>query len=370
MDLNLLLDTYNGTSFLEAGSLEWGYVEPEWYLAFPMKSQYLDTWKPDYSKCPFPDSTAHMQFISVNYYKLLKVLNNPDHAFFGAMLRYHYVNNGVVALNLAERHVNEDEYCFEPHRGDNWEDKMNQIPDLPNKLAITRFIKKFGDTLMQFMVFVFSARGHHWQQNYDALYDKLMNICMVERPISWSLPSNQIIFRQLLHPLGIFLPREFVDYCKNNKRMVAPMHIRFSPNAPVAGVAVVVTTIAVLQRMKNETWYPHYAQKFADQIEVIEEQASIIEETPMDYHVAAPLFTGNQRKMITSLYMPAFNRISQHLLGYLDYLGRGNSLSGQKALTAKSGGMTKIGEIFSKACERLSGIDLTDMSMREFIDVI
>jgi hypothetical protein len=384
MDIDNLLDIYNGTAFIEAGTQEWGYVDKQWYLQVPLTLKIADQYKPIEGETAFSDKTSKNDFIKLNYYALAapNALGNSDKALFGALLRYHMVDNGMYAPDVKTRCVSEDEYTYVrgEFRQERIEEKLidiplysqkeYEIPLNPNSESIAEFVKKYADTLIQIMVFVFSSKGHHWQNEYDVLYDRLMRLAFVERPINWVMPTNREIFRQIMHCFGIYRPLLFSIFCKENSRMVAPMMLRFSPHAPVAGAAVIHTSLAIYDRMRQETWWSLYYERFKLHVDTIATEYDKVRKDPYDYHVASKVLIGKNRIMASPEFTNSFNRVSQHLLGYVNYLGKRNNLSGEKSVTSRAGGISPSGETFSDACTKLGKVSFENLNMAGFLDII
>lgn len=372
MNLQALLDIYNGASFQEAGVVEWGYIEPPWYLQIPRGHSYTKMDAIKMGSSPFGDKLSEANFLKANYRALAQpnVLGNPDKALFATLLRFHCVSSGIFTLDKNARHVMEDEYNIADPLGDNWDDAQNNIPLNENHPAIARFIKRFADTLIQMMVFVFTARGHHWQSEYDGLYDRLIQTCGVEKPERWAFPTNKELFRSIMHCFGIYQPYQFCEFARATGRMCSPMNLRFQPHPPIAGAQIVYTSVATLGVMAQETWFGQYEKKFAEELHIVSEEHRRVNEHPMDYHVASKVLAGTQRRAISSEFMKAFSRISQTLLGYIDHLGRKHSLYGQKVITSKAGGLSPLGETFSSACDKFSKLSLEGLNMRTLLELI
>jgi hypothetical protein len=369
LNLDNLINAYNGAAVLQAGAIEWGFVEPEWYLALPVNhglpvnhAHVIDT-------NPFGDNLNVNHFLKANYARLMSpnALNQADKALFITMLRYHAVRHGLLDMRLQERGVIESEYSVQNHQGADWDHALNNIPAHPQAQAISNYVKKYGDTIIQIMTYVFCARGHHWQPEYDALYDRLLAANSIQKPNTWQFPTNRELFRQSLHCFGVRIPLEYTLYCKNNNRMGNPMTIRFTPHAPIAGAAQALTTFAVLQEMRNEPWIGTFVSKFEPQVAEIEAQVAEIRANPYEYHVASRILTGNPKRQFRPTFNAAFNRLIQLCLGYLDYLGRKNALSGQQTLTHHSGGPKALADVFARACDRLGRPSLDGVTMDQFI---
>jgi hypothetical protein len=115
--------------------------------------------------------------------------------------------------------------------------------------------------------------------------------------------------------------------------------------------------------MSQESWWFLFYQKFQNAINLIEAEVDEIHKSPYDFHVAAKVFGKASRKMVSDAAVKAFNLLCQFALGYIDHLGKRHSLSGQQAITQKSGGPRGTAEAFAKACDRFGkpNTDVPDM---------
>jgi hypothetical protein len=352
MDFQTLLNDYNGSVLLEPGTSEWGYVEQQWYLMVPfefnLKAEYNATIGVD----ALEKGINFANFVKANYDTLVKAnaLASEQKALFGTLLRVHAMKSGIFCPNKNQRCVVEDEYQAYTPIDNKWENV--NVPNVTAKKDIASFVKKFGDTFIQMMVYVFCSRGHHWQDEFDGLYDRLMDACGIIKPSGWAFPSNKEIFRQILHCFGVALPLQFTLWCRDNNRMANPIRLRFTPHAPIAGAAQITTLGAVLTEMQTEGWWQPFYEKFDDHIKMIYLEVEEIKKMPYSYHVASRVVTGKPKLDVSLQATTAFKTLSQLALGYIDHLGRKHSLSGQKVITKKSGGMKPVAEAFSRACDR------------------
>lgn len=367
MDFKTLLSDYNGSVLLEPGTSEWGYVEQQWFLQVPFDSKDLNKLKFSDNVDPFDANINFENFIRANYVVLssANALGNNEKALFGAMLRAHCVKNKMFDMSKDTRCVIEDEYAIYEPTDKDW--KQAIVPDINTKREIASFVKKYGDTLVQMMVYVFCSRGHHWQDDFDGLYDKLMKACSIVKPVGWTLPDNRQIFRQILHCFGVHLPLLYTEWCRSNNRMSNPMRLRFTPHAPVAGAAQITTLSATLREMQTEGWWTAFYARFGDSVDAIDAEVLAINKTPYEYHVASRVVTGKPKKDVSENGTVAFKALSQLALGYIDHLGRKHSLSSQKVITQKSGGIKPSGEAFSKACDKFGKPDTDVADMAKFL---
>lgn len=372
MDLATLLNDYNGAMLLEPGTAEWGYVDVQWYLALPGGHNIAASGAHVIGTSALGVNLNDENFIKANYKRLVQpnALGNPDKALFATLLRRHLAVLGCVDDDTGRRGVIENEYSALAHTGANWAANENDVPANANSTAIAKYVKKFGDTFIQILVYVFLARGHHWQDEYDALYDKLMIACGIPRPTTWTLPTNREIFRQIIHCFGVRILLEAVRHCMANNRMSNPMRLRFTPHAPVAGAAQITTLNAVLKEMESEAWWGTFYAKFQLKVDVIRQEVAAISVHPYEYHVASRVVTGQIKRDLSANSVNAFKSLVQLALGYIDHLGRRHSLFNQKVLTQKSGGNKPLADAFSRACDTLGKPDVAVDSMAIFINAL
>jgi len=364
-DLPTLLDDYNGSAMAIAGHAEWGFVPEEWFIAIP--EGFILPNATNIGTSPFPDDGARQQFIQANFHQCRQAAGSNEVALFVAMLRYHIAQQGVLAATVAARAVVEDEYVVVAPRNDNWKDVQNNIPAIGAMHSISKFVKHHGNTLVHQMIYLFSARGHHWDPAYNDLYERTKKACFITGDMGFQLPSNEVIYRLAMHGFGVrpLLDLTLADKAAN--RMAAAMTLRFSPSAPIAGVAHITTLYAALNTMKQEAWWEAFDQKFNGEIGAINDEVAAIHSAPYTYHVAAKVFGHNQRAMASKPAMDAFNRLAQFVLGYIDHLGRRHSLAGQQAVSQKSGGARGIAEAFSRACDKFTKPSTDVDSMAAFL---
>lgn len=371
MALNLanMLADYNGTAFAVAGTGEWGFIPQAWYMAVPVGHGYPNNFDAAHLIVPFGGAGANSNetFQKANYHRLIAAGMTADGALFGTMLRWHIASRGAVVMNMAQRAVVEDEYVAVNPGGGGWANAVNDIPNNANATNIAKYIRRYGTSLMHQMVFVFLGRGHHWNPVYDEIYDRLKTACFMADAPGFALPTNEQLYRLLMHPFGIKPLFALTLLDVGNAHMAAAMYIRFMPAPPIAGCAQITTLNASLITMSKEPWWPAFAARFATEIAVIRAEVVLIMANPTMYHVAARVFGHPNRVMVTAPAMAAFERLSQFALGFIDHLHRNHSLRGQQAITQHSGGMTGLAEAFSRACDRFGRPDANVADMATFL---
>jgi len=368
LDINTLIAEYNGAAMSIAGHAEWGFIPADWFLAIPQGNVV----PPDITinVTQFGAQLDPEKFIKANFHRVRAVAGSNEAALFVAMLRLHLVQKGVLAADTANRAVIEDEYSIQGFQGANWDAAENDIPNIPEERAIAKFIKHHRSTLVHQMVYVFSSRGHHWDPKYNDLYDRLRSACFITGNFGFNLPTNEVIYRLAIHCFGIKPLKELTVADKNTATMAAAMQLRFSPTAPIAGMAHITTLKAALDSMRQEPWWGVFQTKFDQAINHIEAEVVLVHTDTYRYHVAAKVFGYNERRMPSETAKQGFSGLCQFALGYIDHLGRRHSLAGQQAITQKSGGMRGLADAFSRACDRFSRPDTNVADMAAFLDQV
>lgn len=365
-NLDIMIDDFNGAAFATAGEAEWGYISPNWFLTLPngianhavgdLPADFVRNggWADQVAKNDFTK-----RFMKANYHRIRGSCSSDTEAYFVAALRLHGVSRGLLVTQAA-RGVLENEVVFVDHLGGGWDAVENNIPVLATAAAINRWIKRFGTAVFHSVAYMFVTRGHHYKQEYLDKYNKLFDAQFMDRNPGFVLPNADIIYRQAVHAFGV---KPLVDLTLSDKQanhMAAAMAIRWNPHAPVSGVAKITTSKAVLTEMTKERWWEAFRVRFQAEIGQIDAEVGRITANPYEYHVASRVVTTQPRRMVVQGTEAAFNRLSQFLLGYIDYLGRRHSLSGQVAITQKSGGAGPLADGFSRACSRYSKASPTD----------
>lgn len=365
LDIGNLINDYNGAILLSPGHAEWGYVDPGWYLQIPLGANLGAIGQHALGVTPFGPNLNANNFLKANYSALFALTGNADKSLFGALLRYHFARQGMIDADLGRRGVVEDEYAVRANLGADWNDPLNNIPANPNSQAMAKWIKKYGNIVCFMLSYVFTARGHHWEPEFDELYTRLMRASFVVKPTTWTFPSNEELFRLMLHCFGIKIPFDFTIAEKTAGRMVHPMAIRFQPHAPVAGAAQITTSVAILREMRTEGWWGSFEAKFQAHVDTLANEATTIALNPYEYHVASLVLTSQPKRNISPASLVSFNRLSQFMLGYLDHIGRRHPLSNQKVITSKSGGLKPLAESFARACDKYGkpGTDPNTMAL-------
>jgi hypothetical protein len=365
LNLTTLLADYNGSAMAIAGHAEWGFIPQDWFLAIPQNSILPANYA--IGTDPFGGNLNLNAFLKANYHRVRNAAGSNEAALFVALLRMHIASKGTIANLLANRSVVEDEYIVVAPQNGNWDDAANQIPTVASSRDMAKFVKHHGDTIVHQMVYVFSARGHHWDPEYDPLYNRLKAACFMDTNGGFTLPSNEVLYRLAIHPFGIKALTDLTLADKNAGQMAAAMFIRFNPTSPISGTAQVTTLKATLNSMAQEAWWTAFANKYANEIAAIDAEVVAIQAQPYQYHVAAKVFGFANRTPVSNNANVAFNVLCQLALGYIDHLGRRHTLSGQRAITQKSGGPRGVADAFAKACDRFGKPDTAVADMATFL---
>lgn len=374
LDINTLIADYNGAVYAQAGVVEWGYIPAEWFLALPQGvALFQDAQTPDAPtpNVPLPNmnAAATTVFMKAQYNRIRPMVESNEEALWVSTLRFHCMQRGLFC-KVVGRRIREDEYSVEPPKDGDWAHANNNIPNVPRARDITKWIKRFGNAVLHSVALAFTSRGHHYKQEYKEYYERLMAVQGVDMKPSFNLPSFEIIFRLSLHCFGV---RPLIELALEDKRqniMSAPMSIRWTPHAPIAGVAHITTTKAALIEMNKEGWFGAFATKYAADITALNDEVTAIGTNPYDYHVSTAFITANARRYVSAQGIAAFTKLSQLALGYIDFLGKKHSLAGEKAITSHSGGMGSLATQFSKACQKYSAGDFTAATMKEWLATV
>jgi hypothetical protein len=374
MDLTVLITDYNGAIFAEAGVVEWGYIPEAWKLAQPEGEAF-------WSSAQIPDAQtagiamaglngAHAQtFMKANFKRVRPLVDTADEALWVTLMRYHAATRGLICKQ-AGRKVREDEYSTERVLDGNWAHANNNIPPNLRSVEIARWVKRFGNAVLHAVALAFSSRGHHYKADYKEYYERLMAVQGVDMKPTFTLPSYEVMFRLSIHCIGVWPLVALAISDRQANIMSAPMAIRWTPHAPVAGCAHITTLKAALTEMNKEAWFGAFQAKFQAQIADIDTAVQAVAAHPYEYHVATSFITGQPRRFVTPQAKNAFDKLSQFALGYIDFLGRKHSLAGEKAVTSHSGGMGSVANQFSKACQKYSAGDFTAATMREWLQSV
>jgi len=376
MDINELLEVYNGSALMEAGHQEWGYIEEKWYLALPETLKPSDKADPSVMKwydvdldgSPFTDSKGGIIdktiFVKANYTTLKAAGLSDEHAVLGAMMRMCILEMGTLALNPRARNVLVDEYVYVKTPDGGWDSVT--LPKLAFTRDIAAWAKRYAPTIMSHIMFVFCARGHHWTPEYVELYQRLSANSFVSNPQGWALPTSEVLYRSIFHCLGVspLIKAARVLIAKN--KLPSSMIIRFKPAPPIAGAAHITTLNAILIDMhRHALWERIRNWKKVEIIKIADEVAEIHSDA-YAYHVASKVLCGKERKMVTETAMEAFHGLAPIALGYVHYLGKKHSLYGQKAVTQKYGGVDPLVEMWSDAFEKFGLPSIKKMDVDTF----
>lgn len=362
LNLDTIFADFNGTSLAIAGAGEWGFIPDEYRLGIP---QGMVVPNPHVlGVTPFATLDDSKNFLKANYALLVAGGIVPTVAYQISIFRLLVATEGMLTSSLADRSVVEDEYVIVANQGANWADALNAIPAFAGQTNINKHYKRYGMTYIHMMCYVFLSRGHHYKQEYNDLYDRLKTACFIPNNPGFQILTNEQMFRLSIHGFGISPLVELSMHHAANSDMAAAMLIRYSPATPISGVAHITTLAATVSHMAKEPWFGAFATKFAAPIQAIADEVELILATPLVYHVSAKFLGQVARTLPSAESQGAFNTLCQFALGYIDHLGRRHSLAGQQAITKKSGGITGLGDGFSKACDKFGkpGVDVNSMT--------
>jgi hypothetical protein len=153
-------------------------------------------------------------------------------------------------------------------------------------------------------------------------------------------------------------------------KLPASMVIRFKPAPPIAGAAHITTLHAIFNDMKRHALWERLYDWKKLQLQVITAEVKIIELSPYSYHVASKVLCGQERRMISKEATEAFLELAPIALGYIRFLGKKHSLSGQQAVTRKYGGIDPACEMWGEAFEKYGLPNLKNLDVDDFFNAI
>lgn len=376
MDIKELLEVFNGSALMEAGHQEWGYIEEKWFLALPKSVQLTESssddvkhWAhPNIGQSPFTDVKTGIidktQFLKANFQLLKNAGLTDDHALLGAMMRMSILEMGTLALNPRERNVLIDEYVYYQPENDDW-DKI-VLPKLATARDIAAWAKRFAPSIMSHIMFVFCARGHHWTPEFVEIYQRLTANSFIGSPQGWTIPTSEVMYRSLLHCLGVSpLIAATRDLIRGN-RLPAAMVIRFKPAPPIAGAAHITTLSAIIKDMHRHALWERLKSWKHSEMNRIDQEVEEIHTDPYAFHVASKVLCGKERRVVSEAAMDAFHSLAPIALGYVRFLGKKHSLFGQKAVTQKYGGTDPLVEMWADAFDKFGLPNVQKLDIETF----
>jgi len=386
MNITELIEVFNGSVLVEAGHQEWGYIPETWHLGIPGEIEAdpnddqgvkdaKSFWdRPHIGYSFFSDINPGIgicnrtRFLKSNYHLLTKANLPPQQALLIACMRMAIADSGAIALNPHQRNVLVDEYTFvNPPRND-WDAVV--IPPIDNHRAIASWAKKFTGILVSHIIFLFCARGHHYMPEYNEIYQKLYRNSFINDPIGFSLPTPETTYRLSIHCFGVAPLLGMVLDLKRDNKMAAAMMIRFSPHPPIAGVAQFTTMKATFDDMKRHSLWDRIRDFKSNELNELYEVCDDIRAHPYRHHVASKVITGKARIIPDARFYTSFSSLAPIALGYIDYLGRRHSLSGQRAITQKYGGIDPAVEMWSRAFDEYGPPSAKDYLVNDFFAMV
>lgn len=382
MNIAELIEVFNGSVLVEAGHQEWGYIPETWHLALPIECKHLDSddeptkalktsWDKTQISVSFFDDNQNARglcnrthFLKANYHLLTQANVTSQHALLIACMRMAIADSGAIALDPKQRSVIVDEYTYIDPPDHDWAKVI--IPGIEKHREIAAWAKKFTGILVSHIMFLFCARGHHYMPEYNEIYQKLYRNSFINDPVGFSLPTPEIVYRLSAHCFGVAPLINWVMELKRSNKMAAAMMIRFTPHPPIAGVAQFTTMQATFDDMKRHALWERIAKFRKDELALLKECCNDIHGDPYRYHVASKVIMGAPRMIPDQRYYDAFTKLAPIALGYIDYLGRRHSLSGQRAITQKYGGIDPAVEMWSRAFDQYGPPNAKDYTIDEF----
>lgn len=386
MNIAELIDVFNGSVLVEAGHQEWGYIPELWHLALPIECKPTKDDKGDVAKIKeywesdrigasiFTDNNQinglcnRTHFIKANFHLLTQANVTPQNALLITCMRMAIAEAGAIALNPKKRMVIVDEYTYITPAENDWNKIV--IPGIEKHREIAAWAKKFTGIIVSHIVFLFCARGHHYLPEYNEIYQKLYRNSFVNDPVGFSLPTPETMYRLSIHCFGVAPLLNWVNILKEENKMAAAMMIRYTPHPPIAGVAQFTTMKATFDDMHRHALWERISKLRQDDLANLQVFCMLVHSDPYRYHVASKVITGKARKLPEQLNYEVFTRLAPIALGYIDYLGRKHSLSGQRAITQKYGGIDPAVEMWSRAFDEYGPPNAKDYDIDEFFILV
>lgn len=388
MDITELMNIFNGSVLVEAGHQEWGYIPETWHLMLPGnldptskreksaddqkriqywqqahigESAFIEDHAPENAlRGLFPRD----HFVRANYNGLILAGATPQHALLITFIRVAVAQFGAIALSTRERSVSVDEYSYFNPPDNDWAKAV--VPVVEQSRAIVGWAKKFAGVIISHIVFLFCARGHHYLPEFNEIYQKLYRSSFISDPVGFILPTPEVLYRLSVHCFGVAPLLQMCFGMKRNNQMAAAMLIRFSPHPPIAGVAQFTTMRAAFEDMERHALWQRIRQQYNAPIQRLLAFCDKVDNAPFRYHVASRVLTGESRLMPEQEDYETFRMLAPIALGYIDYLGRRHSLSGQKAITQKYGGIDPSVEMWSRAFDEYGPPSAKDYDVEGF----
>lgn len=255
----------------------------------------------------------------VNYMSLTKAGLKQESAMIAAFFRTRIAAVGGIKTLLVVEHDDDTAAEFEiVYMGDTDYGKIVQATDIAELLAalptemkaILDFAKKeetgaswvteHTEHLVAATEYAFRVRGHHYKSKgkdaeaYDNLYKRFMEASFEG---NFAFPNEFVmedIFHTAIHPFKVRTLVALVHHFAMTSKLSEAALMRLS-GAP-AGHAVITTTMAALDTMAGEIWYPTFSEHFKGLIAICKDAKDQILANKYAYHQSAALY-GVEKKV-------------------------------------------------------------------------
>lgn len=253
-DLVGVLD-FNGTEAIGELQQASGFIEDWQKLRMPqaMQNAFHAAVDLQQRRVVASNVTANQwrQFYSDNMAALTQQganLSDQQRMFITA-LRMQLVAQGYYRGTVGSRHVLIDEVVVNPN--------AIGVANIPGAfLPINLHVKRSLPAYIGAVAHVFRVRGHHWQDGYQELYDRLARACVLENAPDNSRPPWEHIARTAVHSFGVASLEQYMDVLGEEGRLPGAMVIR--RDAAPAGTALIASSAAVISAMRSEPWYEQF----------------------------------------------------------------------------------------------------------------
>lgn len=134
---------------------------------------------------------------------------------------------------------------------------------------------------------VFRTRGHHFitelTDEYKQAYNNILKACLASDIVGY-FPSNYL-FHKLAHFVSVSRAYDVIQAEVNSDYTEVPRAIQIRAGATPAGTAVICSSVAVLDQMKNKFWWKELYKLCKKDIDRVVEMNRKIKQNPKKWHI-------------------------------------------------------------------------------------
>jgi len=285
------------------------------------KTDVLDNYTGDKAKAyiannPYLAKDADLDALAViiaalNYDNLIKAKLEEKTALTVAILRARWIRLGAFYRKLDDRRVTYEETIDygstvgvlpqEFTDGNRTAANIgknvivqNYVTALEKHPDLSTWVIYHAEIIWGICEYLFRTRGHHYKDSFIDLIQRLWRSNSSGNE-EWPNDIAMVhVFRTSIHPFGIKARPIMLYHWIAHGKIPNSLMIRTagSPN----GVAFITTANAGIGVLKTESWYNNLYGLYKEQIDAIEEAATIINNSKYEFHLSANLY-GTPRLM-------------------------------------------------------------------------